>query len=149
MFQSLVLAGRLGKDPETRVTQGGDPVTKFSIAVGEWDSKKKEERTQWFDCTLWGETGRALSESMKAGDRILVRGVIRSRKYTPRDSDVERIAWEVQVYEHRRIDFKKKDASGAKPKDSDNDGWDDDAPAKAKAKPAETKKNDFDDDIPW
>lgn len=164
MYQKLTIIGRLGKDPETRVTQAGDKVTQFSVAVSEWSTTKKEERTQWFDCIYWGDGGVRLSERMHKGDRIFVEGAIRSRKYTPRDSDTERVVWEVHVFAIRMIDYVKPDAeqdaggnASARRKDDErkrderDDGWDDNRAASPK-KAAPSRRNDVNDlsdDIPF
>lgn len=152
MYASTTIIGRLGRDPETRSTQAGNTVTTFSVATDEWNPTKKETTTQWYDCVLWGDTGKRVSESMKKGDRIMAEGRMRSRKYTPRGSDQERIVWELIVDRHRRIDFKKAEKAEQKPTSTDDDeGWDD-PPATKKPAPAvaqTSKRDDFEDDIPF
>jgi single-strand DNA-binding protein len=68
----LIIAGRIGKDAETRTTQGGKSVTGFSVAsdVGFGESKK----TIWVDCTIWGDRGQKLCQYLKKGSPVTVIG---------------------------------------------------------------------------
>ena len=50
-MKSIAIAGRIGKNAETRKTQQGDQVTGFTVAVDEGFGDKK--RTLWFDCSFW------------------------------------------------------------------------------------------------
>ena len=50
MVNKVILVGRLGRDPELRHTQGGQPVANFTLATNErWTSKdgERQERTEW------------------------------------------------------------------------------------------------------
>ena len=48
----LNAVGRLGRDPETRFTQGGKAVTSLAIAIDSgWGDNKK---TTWLNAALWG-----------------------------------------------------------------------------------------------
>lgn len=68
----LTIAGRIGKNAETRTTQGGKSVTGFSVAsdVGFGDSKK----TIWVDCTIWGERGEKLAQYLIKGSTVTIIG---------------------------------------------------------------------------
>ena len=50
MYQKVILAGNLGRDPEMRYTPDGTPVTSFSVATSErWTGQdgQQQERTTW------------------------------------------------------------------------------------------------------
>ena len=53
----VILVGHLGKDAETKFTQGGVAVTRFSVATSRrWkdqQSNEWKEETDWSDVTLW------------------------------------------------------------------------------------------------
>lgn len=49
----IEVAGRLGRDPETRFTPSGQKLTTFSIACSIKRSGKEE--TVWWRITVWGE----------------------------------------------------------------------------------------------
>ena len=50
MLNKVILIGRLGKDPETRLMPNGEAVCNFSVATSEsWkdQSGQRQERTEW------------------------------------------------------------------------------------------------------
>lgn len=75
-FKELV---RIGKDAQTRYTQGGKAVTGFSAAFDNgWGDRKQ---TVWLDCSLWGERGEKLAPHLTKGAQIVVEGDIGTREH--------------------------------------------------------------------
>lgn len=82
--------GNLGADPELRMTQGGQGVLNLRLACSETyldKDRKRQERTEWITCIVWGKRGEALSRILKKGDRILVEGSLRTSSYDDRDGN--------------------------------------------------------------
>ena len=50
MLNKVELIGRAGRDPETRITQSGAKVVKFSLATG------TKEKTMWHNITCFGKS---------------------------------------------------------------------------------------------
>jgi single-strand DNA-binding protein len=78
-MKTITIAGNLGRDAETRRTQGGDAVTSFSVAVE--DRQGKEKRTIWFDVSIWGKRGEALASYLTKGTRVAVAGDLSTREH--------------------------------------------------------------------
>ena len=78
-MKTITIAGNIGKDAETRRTQGGDAVTGWSLAVEE--RKGQDKRTLWFDCSLWGKRGEALAPYLTKGSRVAVSGDLSTREH--------------------------------------------------------------------
>lgn len=78
-MKNITIAGRIGKDAETRSTQNGDQVTGFTVAVDEGYGDKK--RTFWFDCSLWGKRGEKLAPYLTKGSNVTVCGELSDREY--------------------------------------------------------------------
>lgn len=76
-MKNVSIAGRLGKDSELRRTQSGDPVLSFSVAVD--DGFGQQKTTIWFDCSVWGKRGEALSQHLKKGTAVAVSGDLSTR----------------------------------------------------------------------
>lgn len=75
---SVVIAGRIGKDAETRQA-GKDNVTSFSVAS---DSKRGQEKTTvWIDANIWGNRGTALSPYLKKGQAVTIMGELSTREH--------------------------------------------------------------------
>lgn len=78
-MKAITIAGRIGKDAETRTTQGGDQVTGFTVAVDEGFGDKK--RTLWFDVSHWGKRGAAVAPYLLKGSSVTVTGDLSTREY--------------------------------------------------------------------
>lgn len=81
-MKTISIAGNLGKDAVTRTTQSGDKVTSWSVAVEERNGQDK--RTLWFDCSLWGKRGEALSQYLTKGTKVAVSGELSTREHDGR-----------------------------------------------------------------
>ena len=123
-MNSIVIKGRLTKDPELRSTQNGTAVCTVNVAVDRPYSKDKE--TDFFTVVLWRQTAEFVSKYFTKGQEILVQGEMQSRKYTDKEGN-NRIAWEIKA-DH--VEF-----CGSK-----GQGSDDEAPAPAKSTSKKTSK---------
>jgi len=80
----IQLIGRLGKDPESRLTPIGKQVTTFSLAVSNrWKSKEGEtkESTEWVNIEAWGRLGEVCQEYLKKGSLIYLEGRLKTDRY--------------------------------------------------------------------
>lgn len=123
-MNSIVIKGRLTKDPELRSTQNGTAVCTVNVAVDRPYSKDKE--TDFFTVVFWRQTAEFVSKYFTKGQEILVQGEMQSRKYTDKEGN-NRIAWEIKA-DH--VEF-----CGSK-----GQGSDDEAPAPAKSTSKKTAK---------
>ena len=78
-MKSITIAGGIGRDAETRTTQQGDKVTSFSVAVD--DGVGQNKSTMWFDVSIWGKRGEALSQYLTKGSRVAVSGDLSQREH--------------------------------------------------------------------
>jgi single-strand DNA-binding protein len=78
-MNSFNAIGRVGKDALTRFTQGGDPVTGWSLAVDSGYGDKKV--TLWLDCSLWGKRGEKVAEYITKGSQLGVSGELGTREH--------------------------------------------------------------------
>ena len=95
----VILLGRLGGDPEIRVSQDGSKIARFSLATGEtWKDKntnEKKERTDWHKVVIFSPgLSEIVEKFIKKGSLIYLEGQIRSRKYTDQ-AGVEKLTTEV------------------------------------------------------
>jgi single-strand DNA-binding protein len=78
-MKQITIAGNIGKNAETRTTQGGDSVTSFNIAVE--DRAGKEKATLWFSCSIWGKRGESLAPYLTKGGKVAVSGDLSTREH--------------------------------------------------------------------
>lgn len=78
-MQTITIAGRLGRDAETRSTQNGDVVANFSVAV---DTRQGREKvTTWWRCSLWGKRAEALAQYLTKGTAVAISGEFSLTEY--------------------------------------------------------------------
>lgn len=91
MFQQLIIAGNLGKDPELRFTQSGVPVCNLDVAVTEaWtnDQGVRQEDTTWYRVSVWRKQAENCAQYLTKGSKVLVTGKVKARAYTGRDGNL-------------------------------------------------------------
>jgi single-strand DNA-binding protein len=77
MYQTLILIGNLGKDPDLRFTPGGKPVATLSLATNRRYNNTNGEpvnETTWFRITVWGKQAEACNAFLHKGSKVLVEG---------------------------------------------------------------------------
>lgn len=78
-MKQIAIAGRIGKAPELRRTQQGDPVLSFSVAVD--DGYGQNKSTMWFDCSVWGKRAEALEPHLAKGGAVTIIGDLGRREH--------------------------------------------------------------------
>jgi single-strand DNA-binding protein len=82
---TITLVGRIGQEPELRMTPQGADVLNFSIATSERrrgaDGSWSDGPTSWFRVAVWGELGRNAHRSLHRGQQVIVHGVLKVTEY--------------------------------------------------------------------
>lgn len=84
----VILLGNLGKDPEIRYTQGGEPIVNFSLATNEaWTDKsgQKQERVAWHRVEVFGKAAQVCRDYLTKGRPVYLEGSIRYDEWTDKD----------------------------------------------------------------
>lgn len=79
-MQKVMIIGRVGRDPESRTTNGGTSVCSFSVACSE--KRNGEEKTEWFRVKAFGKTADFCSRYLGKGCLVYVEGKLETQKYT-------------------------------------------------------------------
>ncbi len=77
MLNRVFLIGRCVADPELQHTNGGNPFTRFRIAVNRPYKDKKgnwQEEVLFIDVVVWGEAADRAVTRLNKGSRVLVEG---------------------------------------------------------------------------
>jgi len=80
MFQTIIIAGNLGRDPEMRYMPNGQAVTNFSVATSRKYSTsdgQQVKETIWFRVSAWGKQAEICNEYLRKGSKVLVEGRLR------------------------------------------------------------------------
>ena len=82
MLNTVVLMGRLTKDPELKYTTTNNiPVISFSLAVDRRFTKDKEREVDFINLVAWQATAEFITRNFTKGQPMLVEGRLQQRKY--------------------------------------------------------------------
>lgn len=95
----VILVGRLGSDPEVRVSQDGNKIVRLSLATSDsWKDKQtneKREKTEWHRIVIFANGLADIAEKyLNKGSKIYVEGQIQTRKWTDQ-AGVEKYTTEI------------------------------------------------------
>lgn len=101
----VILVGNLGRDPEVRTMQDGNPVVNLSVATSEnWRDKntgERREKTEWHRVVIFNENLAKVAQNyLKKGSKVYVEGQLQTRKWTDQ-SGVEKYSTEVVLQRFR------------------------------------------------
>jgi single-strand DNA-binding protein len=77
---TMIAAGRLGRDAETRHGQDGTAYTSFSLAVDQG-----KDKTVWVSCTIKGDRGEKLKPHLTKGQSVAVIGFPQATVFQKQD----------------------------------------------------------------
>jgi single-strand DNA-binding protein len=101
----VILVGRLGRDPETRYTGGGQAVANFSVATDESYKDRngeRQKRTEWHKIVVWGKQAEIAQQYLKKGSLIFIEGRIQSREWQDKEGQ-KRTSFEIVANNFRML----------------------------------------------
>ena len=101
----VILVGNLGRDPEVRRLNNGEPVVSLTVATGEsWKDKatgERKEKTEWHKVVIFNENlARVAEQYLKKGSKVYLEGQLQTRKWTDQQG-VEKYTTEVVLQRFR------------------------------------------------
>jgi single-strand DNA-binding protein len=84
----VILVGRLGRDPETRYTGGGQAVANFSMATDESYKDKngeRQKRTEWHKIVVWSKLAEIAQQYLKKGSLLYLEGRLQTREWQDKE----------------------------------------------------------------
>lgn len=122
-MNNCMLIGNLGGKPEFKELDAGKLFCSCSVAL--WESwgkdDAKKDRTDWVRIVAWGALARRMSQASK-GDRVLIHGKIRERKWEDKDTKAKRTSHEIEARIFQRI-VKERKADSPEPSTEDAPDW--------------------------
>lgn len=101
----VILVGRLGRDPETRYTSGGQAVANFSVATDETYKDRngeRQKRTEWHKIVVWGKQAEIAQQYLKKGSLVFIEGRIQSREWQDKEGQ-KRTSFEIVATNFRML----------------------------------------------
>jgi len=94
----VILVGRLGRDPETRFTSGGQAVCNFTMATDETFKDRngeRQKRTEWHRIVLWGKLAEIAQQYLKKGHLVYIEGRIQQRQWDDQKTGTKRTSFDI------------------------------------------------------
>jgi len=80
-----IIVGNLGRDPELRYTQGGQPVCNLAVATSRRYTNNRTnelvEETEWHRIVVWGKQAEHCNNYLVKGRQVYVEGRLRTSSY--------------------------------------------------------------------
>lgn len=153
-INKVILIGNLGRDPETRYSQGGNAVTSFSVATTEnWRDRQtgeQQERTEWHNVVCFARLAEIAGEYLRKGSKVYIEGSLRTSSWE--QDGQKRYRTEIMARDMQMLDGRG-DGRGDS-RDSRSGGAPTGFESSSRATPADDNAptlsdDDFDDDIPF
>src|SRR5580704_12931230 len=116
-MNKAILVGRLGRDPETRYTPGGQAVANFSLATDESFRDRdgaRQKTTEWHKIVVFGKQAEIAQQYLKKGSLIFIEGRIQSREWHNKEGH-KQTAFEIIAGSFRMLDGRGDGDPGSKP----------------------------------
>lgn len=114
-MNTVVLMGRLTKDPDVRRTNDGTAIGRFTLAV---DRMKKDE-ADFIGCVTFGKTAEFAEKYLRKGTKICGSGRIQTGSYTNKEG--QKVYTTDVILE--RLEFAESKASAQPEAKPDGDGF--------------------------
>lgn len=158
----VILVGNLGRDPEIRRMNSGDPVVNLSVATSEsWRDKnsgERREKTEWHRVVIFNDQLAKVAENyLKKGMKVYIEGQLQTRKWTDQNGQekystevvLQRFRGELQMLDGRGEgggSFQSSDSGGY---DSFGGGGSGGGQRSMDGPKEDFSRNDLDDEIPF
>lgn len=101
----VILIGNVGKDPEVRRLNSGEPVVTLTIATSEtWRDKQsgeRKEKTEWHKVVIFNEgLAKVAEQYVRKGSKLYIEGQLQTRKWQDQ-SGVDKYTTEVVLQRFR------------------------------------------------
>lgn len=80
-MNSVILSGRLTKDPVGQATTSGTSIARFSLAVSRGKDKDGNELTDYPNCVAFGKTADLVEKYTAKGSKVMVQGKLQTGSY--------------------------------------------------------------------
>jgi single-strand DNA-binding protein len=147
----VILVGNVGRDPEIRMSAGGDKIGNLSIATSErWKDKstgERKEKTEWHRVVCFNKhLNEVIEKYVKKGSKVYVEGQLQTRKWQDKDG-VDRYSTEVVLNFNAQLQMLDKRSDSA-PASGTQDQYDGDEDNRELDTPVEDNPV-IDDEIPF
>lgn len=96
------LLGRVGKDPEIRMSAGGMTIASFSLATTDRqkdDQGNWQDKAEWHNLVAFQRTAEIVRDYVTKGSQLFIEGKIQTRSWDDKESGQKKFRTEILVNE--------------------------------------------------
>ena len=99
-MNTVTIVGRVGRDAseDYRGFSEGKSKARFSVAVNRWDSKLKEEVTDWYNIEVWDKQAEFAYNYVKKGRMVAIDGAIANNRWNDKVTGDEKESFYIKAY---------------------------------------------------
>lgn len=98
MLNRVQLIGNVGRPPETRTTDGGTTLTRFSLATSRrWTDNRgeRQEQTEWHQVVTFGRLAEIAAKIVDKGRRLYAEGRLHTSSWEDPESGQRHVRTEI------------------------------------------------------
>lgn len=107
MVNKVMLIGNLGRDPEMRSTQGGQPIASFSVATSRKFKDRdgnRQEQTEWHNIVCFGRQAEVAGQYLTKGKKVYIEGRLQTRSWDDKESGKKQYKTEIVCDNFQMLD---------------------------------------------
>jgi single-strand DNA-binding protein len=117
---TVIIAARLGRDPELKYTSGGLAYCKIAAAhserfkdqAGEW-----KEKPVWLDVTVWRDEAERAGKSLRKGDAVMIEGRLTQSEWDDKQTGQKRVKLEISAQRVTPLTWPARDGEQGAPRE--------------------------------
>lgn len=97
---TVIIAARLGRDPELKYTQSGMAYCKIAAAHDEAYKDAQgawQKKPVWLDVTLWREAAETAGNNLRKGDPVMIEGRLTQSEWEDKQTGQKRTRLEISA----------------------------------------------------
>ena len=95
-LNTIIICGRLTRDPEIRNTGSDSCVARYTVAVDRTYKREGSPDADFFDCVAFKNGAEFADKFLKKGTKVIVQGTMQCEPYTDKDG-VKKFPWQLLV----------------------------------------------------
>lgn len=114
-LNKVMLIGNVGRDPEMRYLQSGEPVTTFSVATNRrWTGSdgQQHEETEWHNVVAWRKLAEQCNEYLNKGRKVYIEGMLKTRSWDDQATGQKKYRTEIVAQSMVMLDQRPRDEGG-------------------------------------
>lgn len=115
-INKVIIIGNLTRDPVTKTTQSGQPITTFGVATNrDWVTRdsQRHSSTEFHEVVAWAKLAEIAEKYLKKGKLVYLEGYLKTRSWDSPDGQGKRYRTEIVAQDIVMLEKRPKDQEEA------------------------------------